>query len=249
MGQEGSGTLVSMNAALRRQCSAIQKLLGEAAVGEIYTRYKVGAIIRSVIEAHGTYGDRAVDRIAEALGRDAGTLYRYAFVARTWSEPEMRALSRRPNSHGEPLSWSHWVELTRVPMTWQVWFERALEGSWSARKLARELETEPKATSVDSPVMAANDTTGRALRHAVDSIRRFDAEVTTSFEPVLERIRRMPNHERSKVGELLATALDLVEDAHKKTGALALTMRELASKEPARVGSRNAMPFGMRGDQ
>lgn len=238
MRQQGPDRTVSMNASLRRQCEAIQKLLAQAASDEIDTRYKVGVIVRSVIEAEGTYGERAVERVAQALGRDAGSLYRYASVARTWSEPEMRTLSRRPNCFGEPLSWSHWVELAKVPTTWRMWLERALEESWSARRLARELETRSSATSSDLPSMVAGDTTRLALRHAVDSMRRFEVEVTTSFEPVLERIRRMPKHEQSKVGELLATARDLVENAHKRTGALVLKMRELATPQTTQVSRR-----------
>jgi hypothetical protein len=232
-----------MNASLRRQCDAIQKLLAEAAADEIDTRYRVGVIIRSVIDAEGTYGTRAVERVAAVLGRDAGSLYRYASVARTWPESEMRTLSRRPNCFGEPLSWSHWVELSRVPTAWRVWLERALAGNWSARRLARELEADSQAASSQVPLMVAGDTTQVALRHAVDSMRRFEVEVTTSFEPVLDRIRRMPKQEQSKIGELLATALDLAESAHRKTGALVVKMRELG---PAQA-SRCVVPVGVRG--
>jgi hypothetical protein len=124
----------AMNRALREQCILIQRLLAEAATDEIDKRYKIGAIVRAVIETKdGKYGEHAVENLASAIGRDATTLYQYAAVAGMWTEPEMRVHSRRLDAHGEPLSWSHWMELTRAKATWRQWLELALLESWSVR--------------------------------------------------------------------------------------------------------------------
>ncbi len=225
-----SKAFASMNAALRRRCTAIQKLLADAAVEEIDKRYKVGAIIRAILEGEDTYGERAVERVAQALGREAATLYRYAAVAKMWSESEMRTLSRRPNAHGEPLSWSHWVELTRVPARWRYWLERALEESWSSRRLARELDAETR--EVDES--EAEDTTRAALLEAVKDAERWNAQVK-SFAAALDRIARSPRHAQG-VDELLARAVVVFGDVARRTGDVLARVRELAPEEQARPG-------------
>jgi hypothetical protein len=232
MKKKGADPFVSMNAALQRQCGAIQKLLAEAAVSEIDSRFKVGVIVRSILEAEGTYGERAVERVAEVLGREAGTLYRYASVARTWSEPEMRGLSRRPNSHGEPLSWSHWVELARAPATWRQWLERALAGSWPVRRLSRELDAKMQ----DWLEADAGDTTCAALLEAVKHAERLNAEMK-AFGAVLDRLARTPGPPR-EVEELLARVRKVFRDVAQRSGDLLARVSEVAPEKTQADGYR-----------
>jgi hypothetical protein len=222
-----------MNAVLRQRCTAIQKLLADVAVNEIGTRYEVGAIIRSVVETKGTYGDGAVELLAEALGRDAASLYRYAAVAKTWPEAEMRDISRRPNAHGEPLSWSHWVELARAPKTWRQWLELALLESWSVRRLAREIDAELG----EKEDAEAEDTTCAALREAVKDAERLNGQMG-SFGAVLDRLERSPRPAR-EVEELLARARQVFRDVARRSGDLLARVSEISSQEgPANGRSR-----------
>jgi hypothetical protein len=231
-----SDALVSMNAALRRRCTAIQKLLAEAAANEIDTRYKIGAIVRSVMEDDGTYGERAVERIADVLGRDAVTLYRYAAVAKTWSEREMRDLSQRPNGHGEPLSWSHWVELARAPKTWRQWLELALLDSWPVRRLAREIgaELSEAAEALDSD---AEDTTCGALLEVVKHAERFNVDMR-ALAALLDRLERSPRPPRD-IEDLLGRAEDVVADVARKSVELLARVRELAPRKGQSSGPRD----------
>jgi hypothetical protein len=230
----------SLNQAFHRKVEAVRRLLARADLDETRTRHKVGVIVARLRDAKGTYGDRAVERVATELKLDASTLYRYATVASLWSE---RELSRARNCSGEPLSWSHWVELARVPSGWSTWLERVVAEAWSARNLARQIDAASEDASLpDLPAMA--DTTRTALLQTVKHLRRFGLEVTSSFEAVLDRMARASANEQTpELAELLAMALDLCEDAHKKTGVLVHRIRILRPVEVTQTKLRT-MPRG-----
>jgi hypothetical protein len=204
-----------------------RRLLDQADVDETETRYRVGAIVARLRDEPGTYGARGVERLAEDLRRDAATLYRYASVADLGSWRELQSVFRQKDSAGHHLSWSHLVELARVRSAWRAWLDKTLREAWSASDLAREIQAAGRSSGKSD---AAVDTTTAALAESLRGVRRFGGEVTHGLEAVLERIERDPAKERAKdVPALLARALDLVEDAHEKTGALAARIRRLAS--------------------
>ena len=58
-------------------------------------RYAAGEIIRTVMRAPETYGDRAVSSLAQAVGEDVPSLYRFANVADSFSRVEARRLLGR----------------------------------------------------------------------------------------------------------------------------------------------------------
>jgi hypothetical protein len=229
----------AMNSPLTRHFRAIQALLATAAADEIRTRYKVGAIVRRVQDSEATYGARAVERLALALGRDQATLYRYGTLAKTWSEREMVALSRRRNCYGEPLSWSHWLELA-AEEDWKPWLERALSEGWSVRRLKDEIETGareiPRSESFDE-----DETTRAALLETIRDAERWNARVTHSLAPVLDRLARSPRRS-PQIEELFLRSLDVFNHAHCRTGAMVARMRELtpapAAQPPQRLAPR-----------
>jgi hypothetical protein len=226
---------LEMTPALRARLMAIRKLLAQADLQEAQTRHRIGKVVAAVRDEKGKYGAGAVEQLAAALHRDASTLYRYALVADLWSE---REILRVRNCHDEPLSWSHWEALAKVPDTWKGWLERTLEQAWSSRKLARELEAAERESPQDQPATAI-DTTRLALLEAVRNVRRFDTEVTSSLEALVDRLARAPRPGGIvEVRELLATMLDLVVDANKKTGELVVRMRSLLESHPEGVEPR-----------
>ena len=105
---------------------------------DVQARYRVGIIIAGIKAGERKYGVRAVEKLADALGRSAASLYRHATVAERWSRAEVNALLRRRNSRGQPLSWSHWVFLASVASTKERarLLDEALTKSLSARELA-----------------------------------------------------------------------------------------------------------------
>jgi hypothetical protein len=187
----GSEALAAMNSALRRKAVELQKLLADTAVAEVDGRYKISTIIRDVQDAEGTYGERAVERLASALGHDDATLYRYVAVARAWSASEMRALSRRTNRFGEPLSWSHWVALARLS-DWKPWLERTLSEGWSARKLRGQLKAERQ--RLRSPrTLGPDETTSAALLESTKDVDRWNVQLTSYLKPIVDRLVQSPS--------------------------------------------------------
>ena len=102
-----------LEAAFKAACKEARELLVAADRSDVLARYKVGVIILRVKERRG-YGERGVERMEEELGRDQGTLYRYATVVETWEEPDFKALMKRTNAKGLPLTWSHYELLATV---------------------------------------------------------------------------------------------------------------------------------------
>jgi hypothetical protein len=126
-----------MNVALQDKITVVQRLLAEADATEARTRHKVGEVVLDIRNSESTYGLRAVERMARALGRDKATLYHYAEVAAAWSAGDLEALLRRHNPHGQPLSWSHLVELAGVaPDRRGDLVEQVLREGLSVRALA-----------------------------------------------------------------------------------------------------------------
>jgi hypothetical protein len=103
-----------MSPALREQYDTVRRLLANATAADIRTRYRVGHVVLDIRQREDRYGTKAVALLAAALGRDETTLYRYAIVAETWSENEVGAMLQRKMPTGEPITWSHLMELATV---------------------------------------------------------------------------------------------------------------------------------------
>ena len=100
-----------MKPALRAKCDAIRILLKAANHDEIRTRYAIGQLVIQLQQCPEKYGERAVEQAAKQIGLDRSTLYCHGKVASAWTPMQLEALLTTKN----PLSWSHLVELARVP--------------------------------------------------------------------------------------------------------------------------------------
>jgi hypothetical protein len=98
-------------------------------------RYAAGEIIAAVKRDTETYGDSAVVSLAESVGEDVPTLYRFANVAETFSRSEVKKLL------AGGLTWSHLVALARVHdvKKRKAWTERAMRTKVSVRALEAQL--------------------------------------------------------------------------------------------------------------
>jgi hypothetical protein len=124
--------------ALREQYDSARRLLSSAASSDARARYRVGTIVAEIKKREDRYGTRAVTLLATALGRDETTLYRYATVAETWSESALADLLLKRMPCGEPLSWSHLLELAAIasPEHRERLIQEALNEGLSVRALA-----------------------------------------------------------------------------------------------------------------
>jgi hypothetical protein len=236
MSQTKTEELESMTPALRRECSAIRKLLARAAEDEVGARYEAGVLIAKIEDRRDAYyGESAVACVARALGQKPRTLYRYATVARTWPRKEMAALGRRRNCHGLPLVWSHWVELAGEK-EWKAWLELTLTKGWRAKRLGRELESaRDKAPAADGD---AEESTREAILEGSRNVARLNSQVA-SLRQLLERLLRDPDR-GPDVEEPLVELRALISESARRTAELEMRFKDLPPpKGPPPAGARN----------
>jgi hypothetical protein len=84
-----------------------KELERDASKSEVDKRFEVAKLAKKVRDDAAKYGDRGVDRLARALGRDRTALYRAAKIATHWTKSEVVRLADKPGKHGLGISWSH----------------------------------------------------------------------------------------------------------------------------------------------
>lgn len=117
------------------------ELLAEAAVGEIRSRYLVGAHIHSIRYARSS-GSALVDA-SSILRMDITVLRRHARVAEMIRRSEFESLVMLRTPRGLPLTWSHFEQLATVRSAKRrrILAEMVASEDLSVRALAARTET------------------------------------------------------------------------------------------------------------
>ena len=126
--------------------------------------YEVGRKVFKITAAS-EHGNKAVAKIAKALGRDKTLLYEAGRVAETWTQRQFEELlARRDKVCGNRLSWSHFVELVRVDDSRSrgLLIKKVLNEGLSVRELKRQIAG-PKPE--EDGEKDENTNVGRALRN------------------------------------------------------------------------------------
>ncbi len=100
-------------ALVRTAVTDIGKLLAKEGSSTSMVRYDVGSKVDRLMKEEDGHGKGLVAEVATQLGRDADSLYNFARVAAVWTRTGFRQLAARKNAAGAPLSFSHFVELSR----------------------------------------------------------------------------------------------------------------------------------------
>jgi signal transduction histidine kinase len=184
-----------MSPVLRERFREIGTLLEVGTAEDARVRYRVGVIVRDIMAKPDKYGRRAVHQIASALGRDDGTMYDHARIARTWSPGEFEAVLARLSIRSLPLSYSHFAALSTLPSRAlrDAWIERALSEGLGARELRRLLATKKAAKTSRSgsstrKLKEVIQLTGRLLRLGADlRLEPQHEPLTPALRALLER--------------------------------------------------------------
>lgn len=177
----------SVDAAFLDACATIRALLAQAVREDLYARYRVGALLSIVKRAPSTYGEHAVERLGAELGIATATLYRYATVADCWSLEDVESQGTRTNRFGEPLSWSHFVALTRVPhpAARRALTEECRQKGWSVRKLTEVVTRLARAGENND---GAEASVRIALNEGIQSATRATVELDIFSEALATRL-------------------------------------------------------------
>jgi hypothetical protein len=248
-----SGAVASKRASFDKQASAIQSVLGEAAAGEVDTRYEAAVMIRAVTEQK-AYGEKTMNRLAVRLRRSRAFVYRYAAVAKAWSKPEMRNLSRMTNRHGERLLWTHWQVLAGQVIAgnsrWKHFRDRALEEGWPVPRLKEEIKLDRANASIsrdDEPEeMDLEASTCEALRETTKVAAQWNAHITSTFGPAIDRLARMEKRGPG-LEQVFADALEAVIEAHRKIGEVVARGKAVPRVNPVYAPPRKTVVRAERG--
>jgi len=182
----------TVNTAIDTARETLRGLLAQVARDESKTRHRIGVLLREVSAAVETYGERAVDRLAEELEVGTATLYRCILVAEAWSEVELKSLTARTNRRGEPLTWTHLAALAKISGRARGrWVERCLEAGWTTRELAEHLVGERDGTSSDPGQGrggAGRNAVGIALTECTQNASRAKVQLRVALEALQRRL-------------------------------------------------------------
>jgi hypothetical protein len=223
----------AMTPELRKEFERIREFFDSAVSFDVRERYAVGCILRTIADAKGKttiYGKKPMRLLADALGREKSTLYRYARVARTWKDKQFQVQSERRNCLGERLGWTYWEVLATRPNDWEMLLERTLTRGWSPQELIDEIKAMRPAKSKEGS--EGSDTTATAIVNATKCVADSNKAVFHSISPILDRLRetpeRSPHHAR-----LIAVLIKALNDGQERErGLVARLERHASCQEP-----------------
>jgi hypothetical protein len=143
-----------MNPELLEALKELSKLVAESDTADAKAQYRIGCVVRDVMDAPKKYGDGSIKKLALELGRDEKSLYHRADVARAWSPEEYNALLARKNPKGLALQFYVLVAIASVedPVARERIIKEALDKSLTVKavrsrvkKLPPTAETPPEA--------------------------------------------------------------------------------------------------------
>lgn len=100
-----------MNNNLLTQYNAIKQEIDSVSKSDVMGRHKLGTKFSEVLTNQATYGDKACDLLAAALGVKPNYIYTHAKVARVWSTSEVAAITKANSC----ISFSHLIHIATVP--------------------------------------------------------------------------------------------------------------------------------------
>lgn len=221
----------------------LRTLLAQVARSEVLGRYRAGQVLRDLMLAPSTYGERCLERIGAELGVAPATLYRYVAVATRWSEADILADGARVNLHGQPLSWSHFVVLSRVTeasLRGEL-IEETLARAWSSRELA--LHTASLVGRPDETDLSTLDAVKIALEEGIGTAARATLDVDLFAKALSERLADL---DATASERLMPRAIGAFEDLRARVEGILIQLHRAHAGE--RTSSRETPALRVTSD-
>jgi hypothetical protein len=225
-------------------CTTVRRLLAEAVREDARARHRLGVFLCRVRGAPELYGRGAIDRIARDLEVGADTLYRCAAVADNWSADALEALLTRTGRHGDPLSWSHLVTLTKIASSTQraLAIEKCLDDDLSVRDLVRYIAM-LRGASADDGTEGDAPSTHTTLTQGVRKLSR----AVLHMDVFIEAIDAQLSSDDLADDELLARVIGACESLHEKLDITVGRLRNAQMSSGRRL--RAASPIAAAGGE
>jgi len=174
-------------------CNQLRSLWAKRAMGGAKDAYPIGVQVRGIIDRAGTYGRGLVKLLAGEFGVTAALLYSYATVPAAWTSEAFEAATAERNAKGQPLTFSHFVELAKAePAAREQLFKRALLDPMSVRDLKDAVAAKRKKPKSKKD-LDAGGVIGRLM-----SSSKAVLDKTTTDKDLLERLTGQPRNETGR---------------------------------------------------
>ncbi len=134
-----------MTPATQEVAKAFEEQLGNGAAGVVLIQYKLGARVAQIVEDEGTYGNGAVEQLAQFLAIPGGatSLYGMMNFSKTFDQKYVVVNSKRAMANGQFLTLTHWLNLMKIADEAKrtKWLEKVLKESMSANDLEKEIRS------------------------------------------------------------------------------------------------------------
>ncbi|MDC0708768.1 hypothetical protein POL68_09840 [Stigmatella sp. ncwal1] len=179
-----------MNPELQDALKELSKLVAESDTADAEAQYRIGCVVRDVMDAPRKYGDGSIKRLAVELGWDERSLDHRATVARAWSPEQYKALLARTNPKGLPLRFYVLVAIASVedPTAREQIIKEALEKSLTVKAVrsrvkklltpTAETPSEAREEEDQGGVSAAEDPVAQKLAELLAQAKRMRGEWT-----------------------------------------------------------------------
>jgi hypothetical protein len=173
-------------------CERAQSLFAEGAESDLRTRYSVAVIAKDVTTDPAKYGEGRVEKLAEVLGHNKSSVYKWIKVAVAFDEITISDILDKKDHFGRPLSWSHVSLCASVPKQETALLQRALNESLSITQLKEIVaDTRRAGKKVSAPSMhsavkeiAKHLSSAAAIAEALESSSAFAAAGSEDAENI-----------------------------------------------------------------
>lgn len=120
----------------------IRAFVIDEAISVFRRRHKLGCMVLEVTNDEDKYGKHAVDQMSKLLSMDNSLLYNAKLFAERYSMNDLEELTNLRNRIGDSLTWSHVVQLIRVPdrdARLQLQQQTA-DNSWTYQELLKQVQ-------------------------------------------------------------------------------------------------------------
>ena len=209
------------NKAMLEKINVIRDRLATVEKNDTVARYEVAVDIHDIRNA-GKYGTGAMQKLAEVVGRSESWLNDYARVAEIWPEAEkFAALAAKKNKHGIPLTWSHYIVLTREPddERREGLMERALTEGWKVDELEAECKKHEAPSGQGDEVERAedDDTAGADSAEPSNMVKAVVDGIKTEFSATQAKLQdKLPKIIQDAPDDQLDEALASLQEAREQ---------------------------------
>ena len=127
---------------LRKRYEELRGYVTDEAMDVFRNRHRIGKLAIEIDKDDQRYGKKAVSSLENLLGMGRDYLRNAQLFAERYDTAHLEELIVTRNRNGDPLVWSHVVELIRIPNLKEMFSlqKRTAENNWTAADLRRQIQ-------------------------------------------------------------------------------------------------------------